>query len=465
MQSTLPDRLDDIDRYLPLLAYGLLFLSLLASLITDSFYPALSIIPLYLGFSLRYGFSFWWFVIVFVTPFSFELVVPGMDSALQIPTEPLIFGLLVCWGLSILFQSQITLHWSPLHLPLFVLFILICVSVVKAPVPLISVKAVANFLWYVLIGYWFVVHLVRQQWQIQFLAASFVMLAVAMVIIGALQLHLFYSGYLPQRQIIPDLFFSEHGTYAAYLTFGFAIAFSYALYPVRQTSRWLYALAALIILYGIVFSYTRAAWVSMLIIIPLMIWLQVFPTRRFGQVLLMTMVIIGAAVIFYQMFFTHSIQYYFSTIFTPRENFSALERLNRWMTGLNMMADNPILGVGYGNYIESYFHYKSLVFETPFSNDRMGIHHEFLKIGAEAGIPAFGVFIWLLGSAVYRGLRHLKTAVQYHQRCLLLGFLAGLTGYAVQGFFNEFLAYDKVAIPFWVSLGVISVYLSNGPES
>jgi O-antigen ligase len=69
-------------------------------------------------------------------------------------------------------------------------------------------------------------------------------------------------------------------------------------------------------------------------------------------------------------------------------------RWDIWMTGVDMMLSHPLLGVGPGAFV---------VGEAATHGGRGAwtpAHNSFLQLGAELGIPALVVFLWLLGAAI-----------------------------------------------------------------
>jgi hypothetical protein len=60
------------------------------------------------------------------------------------------------------------------------------------------------------------------------------------------------------------------------------------------------------------------------------------------------------------------------------------------------------------------------------------------------------IMLYVYGINIYR-----QTQNEY-MKTLILGLLGGITTYLVHGFFNDYLSYDKAAIPFWLTFGLVA---------
>src|SRR6185503_15875743 len=143
-------------------------------------------------------------------------------------------------------------------------------------------------------------------------------------------------------------FFTEHGAYAAYLAMILPAALLFALER-RGGARWLYAGAALAMTLGIGLSLTRAAWVSLALVLPpvLLLWSWWRKSARsvalVGALGVLTLAILagfGAGA---------RIERHTSSI-AQTGDVSNLERFNRWMAAVEMVKARPLTGVGYAAY-------------------------------------------------------------------------------------------------------------------
>ena len=77
---------------------------------------------------------------------------------------------------------------------------------------------------------------------------------------------------------------------------------------------------------------------------------------------------------------------------------SLLQRIEFWKTGLYIVKNNPILGVGIGDYQEEYFKaYNEL--KSPLNKEnRLGSHNQFVNVCVSFGIIGLLLFCWFLVS-------------------------------------------------------------------
>ena len=148
------------------------------------------------------------------------------------------------------------------------------------------------------------------------------------------------------------------------------------------------------------------------------------------------------------------------------QDFSTQERLKLWSSGLYIIKDYPLVGVGQNNFPKVYPQYRhDDVVEPNISH----LHNNVLEIGAERGL--IGLFTWLAIWIFYyiRSLRILKRFSEHSttERIAVMGSLAGITAFLVGGMFEynfgdaelHLLIYFLLAIPF------IAEKLSFQPES
>jgi len=136
-------------------------------------------------------------------------------------------------------------------------------------------------------------------------------------------------------------------------------------------------------------------------------------------------------------------------------NLSNLERFNRWAAAIKMFKDSPVLGMGYDTYTSNYYYYRNVNYSTLLSSAFMGVHSEFLKVLSETGLLGFISFILLLSIFFREGFKVYNKVNDLFLKLIVLGIIGGFSSYLIHGIFNNFTKIDKVAIPFWLSFGLI----------
>ena len=89
------------------------------------------------------------------------------------------------------------------------------------------------------------------------------------------------------------------------------------------------------------------------------------------------------------------------------EDISTMERVYRWVAGLGMVKEKPLLGFGPGNFYNFYHGYTVTSFVTYVSdnNEKSGIHSYYLMTFVEQGFPGIVIFVILCFVALIYGER------------------------------------------------------------
>lgn len=393
-----------------------------------------------------------WGLVWLAFPFSIEARIPG-GNALFIPTEPMIALSLLAWVLRTPVRAPLRVPPSSLHAPLVAIAMVALASAAASHYPLLGLKACIVAAAYVVFAYGYCFcragsARAARNWVpwVVGLGAFWGLYGSVRLLVEGVSLQHAYGAARP--------FFPEHGSYSAYLTMIFPLALLFAM-DGKGRGRILYTLASIMIGLGIALSFTRAAWVSVVIVLPLtaVIWawrhrsLKPFAwLAGFAAVVLVVVATIGAE---------GRLSQHVGSI-AQSENVSTLERVNRWMAALEMAKDRPWLGVGYGAYPAAYSSHRRKVIITEMVYTYMGAHSEPFRILSETGVIGFLASIWFFAAAAVLGFRVFFRARDPKASMLALAVLAGLGTYAIHMIFNSYPGIDKVTLPFWASLGILS---------
>ena len=398
-----------------------------------------------------------WAIAFLVLPLSAEALFP--IGVISVPTEPMIGLALVAWIWRSLPDGSFRLPASRLHLPLALLGLVSLMSTLLGAYPGVGLKAWVVTAAYVAFGYLYFASGDcspgrRARW-VQVAAFSGALMGLygtARVISGGVDLRTGYGAARP--------FFTEHGTYAAYLAMILPVALFGALEG-RGWRRVALAGSSVLILLGLIFSFTRAAWLSLAVVLPIAL---AFWARRGSWKRLVTACV--AVAIALSLFLSTNqggrLLRHAGTV-VDTENVSNLERVNRWIAAWEMFKAHPWLGIGYGAYSDAYTSYRRKAVVTEQTLVRMGAHSEPLRLLSETGVVGLLVACWFLGSLCWGALRRLRLGAEPGSG-LALGLLAGIATYAVHGIFNSYLGIDKVTMPFWMEVGALAALTARPPR-
>jgi O-antigen ligase len=261
------------------------------------------------------------------------------------------------------------------------------------------------------------------------------------------------GGSLTVAYGIARPFFPEHNTYGAFLAMIFPLGLVRTLES-RGRERLLYGGAVLAMGLGLLLSYTRAALLSLAIVIPIMLALWAMRRGTLKPLLWLALVAVILAASLLATGVATRLQRHMATT-VQAENVSNLERINRWMAAAEMVRAKPLIGVGYNAFSREYQAYRRKKIFTELVYKKIDTHSEPLRLLAETGVLGFGAAVWFLGAVVSLAFRSFR-APDREVSALGLALVAGLGTILVHGCFNSYGSTDKVVIPFWTLIGGIA---------
>jgi len=182
-------------------------------------------------------------------------------------------------------------------------------------------------------------------------------------------------------------------------------------------------------------TYSRGAWLSFGLSLILL---------TFNNWKLMIKTLLGGAV--FVAFFAYKLVKERSFI-DLTNLFGGFGRTIYWQEAINIVKDNPFVGVGLNTYSIVARKYKIGWGGYP--------HNCYLQIMAELGIIGFSVFIWLISTLFKDGYRQLKTMSDPILKAILLGTLAGFAGFLFHSFFDTFFYSVQLGAFMWLIMGLI----------
>ncbi|HRX10450.1 MAG TPA: O-antigen ligase family protein, partial [Draconibacterium sp.] len=268
----------------------------------------------------------------------------------------------------------------------------------------------------------------------------------------------------------------DHTSYGAALAMyiPFFIMFSFGHFVTRKEK--VISLIVLGILFiGFVLSYTRAAWLSLIIAggVYVIVKLRI----RFKPLFITVATVLVLMILFWNQiemgleqnstqssadFKTH-----ISSMTNITSDASNLERINRWSCALRMFEDKPFFGFGPGTYMFQYASYQLNENRTIISTnsaDGGNAHSEYLGPLSESGVLGLLTFILIIGIVVYTAIHTYMRLTDKRLKSFVLAALVALVTYYVHGFLNNFLDTDKLSVPFWgftAMIVAIDIYSRN----
>jgi O-antigen ligase len=213
----------------------------------------------------------------------------------------------------------------------------------------------------------------------------------------------------------------------------------------------LYAGEVLLILAGLFVTYSTAAWLAVVVggLVFMVLALRGWVVLR-GRTLLLLLGVGALAVAGAGVLFHAKAAAVLQHIENPQE-YSL--RLGAWETALRVIQAHPLIGIGFGldNYLARAEPYRVPLQYRPLAHP----HEAYLELAALGGIPLLIVFLGLLGSALWRALRHFRLA-ERRARPLLGGAFAALIVLSVNSLAINGWTLTPLAALGWLILGALA---------
>jgi O-antigen ligase len=422
-------------------------------------------------------------VVVFFVPLSVPLseLMPGLPIDMFLPTEPLLAGILLIFILKLFFDGgfdrKIIKH--PVTIAIFFYLLWMVITSITSTMPLVSVKFFISKLWFIVAFYFLATQLFQNGANAQ-RYFSYYAYALVIVVIYALYRHATHGIF--QEKIAhwsANPFYKDHTSYGALLAFYLPPVITMTFFKVNSNRKKLaFGIVLVILTTGLIFSYSRAAWLSLIAAFGLWVIIKM---RIKMWVILSGFVIVAIFAALLGPGIARNLKSnkqdsstdlaeHVQSISNISTDASNLERLNRWNCALRMFKEKPIFGWGPGTYMFQYApfqvsHEKTIISTN--QGDGGNAHSEYLGPLSEQGFMGTLFFISIIITTILTGLRAIKRTKSFELKSLGLAALIGLFTYYFHGILNNFLDTDKASAPFWgftALLVAIDVYHSHKIE-
>lgn len=408
--------------------------------------------------------------IVFATPLSIFYYNPDLQVGFTLPTEPLLFGLMILFFFKILhrggFDSKIVSH--PISIVILLNLAWMLITTVTSEIPFVSVKFLLARLWFVSVFFYLMSQLFKKKRNIDLFFWLF-MISLCIAVSYTVVVHS-QNGFTRQASTwVMFPFFKEHTSYGAVLAMFIPISFVFAfLYNHNRNARIAGFFVFSILFLGVVLSFTRAAWLSIVVSIVVMLFV-VLKVRKEVIVLLAALVI--GFLLFNQedilkkfekndQVSSDNLTEHVESISNISTDASNLERINRWKSAFRMFQERPILGFGPGTYMFLYAPYQKPQEKTIISTnaaDMGNAHSEYIGPLAESGIFGALSVLLIVFVSIYYGIIIYYKLDDPNLKLIAMACLMGLITYWTHGFLNNFLEMDKASCPVWCFSSILVV--------
>jgi putative inorganic carbon (hco3(-)) transporter len=405
------------------------------------------------------------FLIVLSVPLSIQLsqLVKNLPFDLYLPSELLLIAVMLLFIIKLVhhpvFDNPILKHRVSLAI-YFYLFWMFFTSITSS-MPLVSFKFLIAHLWFIIVFYFIATQLFTEQKNITRFYWAY-MIPLLLVIGYTLIRHAGYGFTQVSAHFVVKPFFKDHTSYGAALAMFLPIILG-LLWLNKSPSLLLkiaYWFTCFAIGIGLIFSYTRAAWLS--VAVAFAVFLILLLRVRFTTLLavIAVFVLIGVS---YQSEIklrlemnkqtsSKDMAQHIKSMANISNDVSNVERLNRWHAAYRMFRERPVFGFGPGTFMFQYAPYQLSTYKTSISTDfgtAGNAHSEYIGPLTESGILGMISMLFIVAMVIYTGVDVYGRATEAYTKVIALVSILGLITYYVHGTLNNFLDTDKASAPFW----------------
>ena len=249
-------------------------------------------------------------------------------------------------------------------------------------------------------------------------------------------------------------FTSHWNTYAAEEMLALLVLVAMMFFGGRLRRAWLWIACAVLMAIALYLGWTRAVWLATGVAGLYLAWFWKRWMVAAIPLLALVAFLVSPAVLRERVV----------SVLRPQQVDSNTFRLIAWDAGLRMIEKHPLLGLGPEG---PKYHFEEYVPPATWATRPAGfyehLHNIYLQYGAERGIPALLVFLWMMGQMVFdfaRGLRSLEPGPS-DRRYLLHAAIAVVIAAMVEGFAEVNLGDSEVLTMFLVAVAAGYVALEK----
>ncbi|MCX6180686.1 MAG: O-antigen ligase family protein [Bacteroidetes bacterium] len=408
---------------------------------------------------------------IFLVPLSANLDNIGMGVGVAIPTDPILFGLLLFTIIKTIydggFDKQVLLH--PVSIFLSIQLAWVFITALTSSMHIISFKYLISQMWFITTFYFIATQVFKKIKNIQHFFWLYI-IPFCGIIAYTLINHSQHGFDQQSGNWVMKPFYNDHTSYGAALALfiPFVIAKTFENNNKTAIIKPIIFGVLLYLILATLLSYTRAAWISLI-----GGW-AVYLILKFKikwQILFMGVVIAAISALVMQ----DDIRDYFSknkvnsstdinqhvkSMSNVTSDASNKERINRWKSAYAMFKERPVFGWGPATYSFNYGSFQKESDKTIISTnagDMGNAHSEYMGPLSESGLLGLLIVLGLFVTILITGVRVYKRSESKFFRMYSMCCLVGLTTYMIHGFLNNFLDTDKITAPFYGMTAILVV--------
>ena len=230
---------------------------------------------------------------------------------------------------------------------------------------------------------------------------------------------------------------------AGYLIFYLPILIGFK-YGKKLDQRYFWGILATIVSTALVVTYTRGGWYAAVIALSVMALIK-------DKKLL---IFIVTYILIYSWIFTPVMNRAVSVV-NEAETSNGQYRIQLWLTALRMFHDNPVTGVGIGNYYTLHDEYLARYPYLDRGHEARQPHNSYVKWLAETGIIGFGLIITVLMLIARNAFTFWRRTRGDPENALIISFICGAGAVMIHSATNSLFHLPRGIFGVWIAAGLV----------
>jgi putative inorganic carbon (HCO3(-)) transporter len=245
-------------------------------------------------------------------------------------------------------------------------------------------------------------------------------------------------------------FLDNANSFAWFLKVWLPLLFLWAVGGTGRISRYMCTVSFVLGLIALVLTFSRGGWIAFVFSLAVIsVWLAKSRPHPIFRKIGLYSIFLGIAGLLVILPLLPSVL----NRLTHDDYGAAHSRIPMAQVALNVIRDNPLSGVGMGNYVYVAYKYDN-TFENISTEFPHPVHNIYLLLAAELGIGALGLFVFVSIVVYLRGVRLLR----YRNAAMalfILGLIGGLSAFYLHGMVEQGIIGSWKFRPLWFINGII----------
>jgi putative inorganic carbon (HCO3(-)) transporter len=392
-----------------------------------------------------------------------------LEVNLFLPSEPLIIIAFLIFFIKISKSEQIDnkIFKHPVSIAIYINLVWILITALTSAMPVVSIKFFLSRFWFIIVFYFLTAELCKNYSFIKKYLWAYIIPLIIVILYTIIRHTSIGLSEQEAAHYVMGPFFSDHTSYGAILALVIPVLAGFTIDRTnRQGIRFLSLIILTIYFIAFMLSFSRAAWLSLIfaggIFIIVLLRIRLWVILLIASIVVYLLLSNFTEIVFRMGRNTQDssarLAEHLQSVSNITNDYSNVERLNRWNCALRMFSERPLFGWGPGTYMFKYAPYQISYQKTPISTeegDRGNAHSEYLGPLSESGFIGSLSFLAIVILTLVTGFGVYRKVPTKQMKILSLSLMLGLITYYVHGIMNNFLDTDKASALFWGFTGML----------